>query len=106
MWGVLSAFISALLATACCLPALLFLLFGLSFGFLSFLESLSAFRIPLTLLSLFILYLSYRVHRQKTLTCNLQKRRYFFVVYTVILGGILMILLFPELAGLFLEESE
>lgn len=102
MWGVLSAFISAFLATACCLPALLFLLFG----FLSFLESLSAFRIPLTLLSLFILYLSYRAHRQKNLTCNPQKRRYFFWAYTLILGGILMILLFPELAGLFLEESE
>lgn len=106
MWGVLSVFISAFLATACCLPALLFLLFGFSFGFLSFLESLSAFRIPLTLLSLFILYLSYRAHRQKNLTCNLQKRRYFFWAYTLILGGILMILLFPELAGLFLEESE
>ena len=106
MWGVLSAFISALLATACCLPALLFLLFGFSFGFLSFLESLSAFRIPLTLLSLCILYLSYRAHRQKNFTCNPQKRQYFFWVYTLILGGIVMILVFPELAGLFLEGSE
>ena len=106
MWGVLSAFISALLATACCLPPLLFLLFGLSFGFLTFLESLTPFRIPLTLLSLFILYFSYQVHRQKNLTCNLQKRRYFLVLYTCILGGILMVLLFPEVAGLFLEESE
>lgn len=106
MWGVFSAFVSAFLATACCLPALLFLFFGVSFGFLSFLESLSPFRIPLTLLSLVIVYLSYRAHRQKNLTCHVQKRRYFFVVYTVILGGILMVLLFPELAGLFLEESE
>jgi mercuric ion transport protein len=106
MWGVVSAFISALLATACCLPALLFLVFGLSFGFLSFLESLSPFRVPLTLLSLLILYLSYRVHRQKTLTCNPQKRRYFLAVYTFILGSIVMILVFPELAGWFLEEGE
>lgn len=106
MWGVLSAFISALLATACCLPALLFLLFGLSFGFLSFLESLTPFRVPLTLLSLLILYLSYRAHRQKNNTCNPQKRRYFLMLYTVILGVIMMILLFPELSGLFLKESE
>ncbi len=106
MWGVVSAFVSAFLATACCLPALLFLVFGLSFGFLSFLESLTPFRIPLTLLSLGILYLSYRSHRQKSLTCNVQKRHRFFLLYTAILGSILMILLFPECAGFFLEEGE
>ena len=106
MWGVFSAFISALLATACCLPALLFLLFGLSFGFLSFLESLSSFRIPLTLLSLFILFLSYRVHRQKNLTCKMQKRNAYVWLYALILGSIMFILLFPELATLFFEEGE
>lgn len=106
MRGVIGAFVSAFLATACCLPPLLFLLFGVSFGFLSFLESLSAFRVPLTLVSLLILYLSYRAHRQKNLTCNVEKRRYFLVLYTVILGSMMMILLSPELATLLFEVLE
>lgn len=104
--GLLGAFLSALLATSCCMPALLFLLFGVSFGFLSFLEYLSPFRIPLSLLSLAILYLSWRSQRCSVFTCKLQKRNLYVWIYGLVLGAIVFILLYPEMAVFFFEESE
>lgn len=105
MWGVLSAFISALLATACCLPALLFLLFGVSFGFLSFLENLTFLRLPLTILSLFLLFIAYKAH-QKRFTCNFRKRTFYMWIYLGVLGSIVLILLLPEIGSMLFEENE
>lgn len=104
--GVLTALCTAILATTCCLPPLLFLLFGISFGFLSFAEFLTPFRIPLSLFSLFILWLSWRTYRHQRFTCNLQKRKRYLWFYGIVLGAILVILLYPEGALLFLEGDE
>ncbi|MDD2384260.1 MAG: mercuric transporter MerT family protein [Sulfurospirillaceae bacterium] len=102
--GIIGALVSAFLATACCLPPLLFLLFGISFGFLGFLETLTPFRIPLSLLSLGILYLSYRAYSQECLTCRLEKRKKNRIIYGIVLGIIVMMLLYPEVANLLFEE--
>jgi len=104
--GVLTALFSALAATACCLPPLLFLLFGISFGALSFLETLTPFRIPLSLLSLLILWLSWRSYAHHTFTCNPQKRRRYLWFYSIILGIVLVILLYPEWANLLIGTTE
>lgn len=104
--GVLTALLSALAATACCLPPLLFLLFGISFGMLSFLEALTPFRIPLSLLSLFVLWLSWRSYAHHTFACDLQKKKRIVWFYSTILGIILVILLYPEMANLFIEDVE
>ena len=104
--GVLTALLSALAATACCLPPLLFLLFGISFGFLSFLEVLTPFRIPLSLLSLLVLWLSWRNYAYHTFTCNSQKRKRYIWFYSLILGLILLILLYPEWANLLIGNDE
>lgn len=101
--GVFGAVVSAFLATACCLPPLLFLLFGISFGFLSFLEVLIPWRLPLSLLSLFILYLSWRAYRQKCSTCKLSKQKNYLGFYIALLVVIIVILGYPEIATLFLE---
>jgi len=104
--GVLTALLSALGATACCLPPLLFLLFGVSFGFLSFLEVLTPFRIPLSLLSLFVLWLSWRNYTHHSVTCNLQKRKRYVWFYSIILGVVLIILLYPEWGNFLLGNDE
>lgn len=106
MLSILTALFTAVLATTCCLPPLLFLLFGVSFGFLSFAESLSPFRIPLSLFSLFILWLSWRNYRAKEFTCKFSKRKVYTWSYAIILGVILVILLYPEFAQFFLEGNE
>lgn len=104
--SILTALFTAVLATTCCLPPLLFLLFGVSFGFLSFAESLSPFRIPLSLFSLFILWLSWRNYRAKAFTCNLAKRKSYLWFYAMALSLILLVLLYPEFAQFFLEGEE
>lgn len=106
MKGMLGALIASLLATACCLPPLLFLLFGVSFGFLGFLESLSPLRIPFSLFSLTLLYVSWRAYSQKCLTCKIQKNKRYLWGYSIFLVVIVVILLYPEWAILFLEGEE
>ena len=44
LWFLAAAVFSSLAATLCCLPALLFLIFGASFSFLSWADALSDFR--------------------------------------------------------------
>ncbi len=104
MKGIIGALISALFATACCAPALLFLLFGVSFGFLSFLDALSPFRIPLSFLSLAILAYSYKAYRTTTCACSLEKSKSMGWLYAVVLGVIVLLLVYPEMAALFFEE--
>ncbi|MBV5277705.1 MAG: hypothetical protein J0647_01420 [Campylobacteraceae bacterium] len=106
MWGMFSALVSAFLATACCLPPLLFLVFGVSFGFLSFLEFLTPLRLPLSLFSLVILYFSWRAYTQKCFTCKVQKRTRYLWFYSIVLMSIVVILVYPEMASLFLEGDE
>ncbi len=105
-FGVLTALFSALLATTCCLPPLLFLLFGVSFGMLGFLEHLAPFRLPLSFLSLFILYLSWRAYAKGNAQCSMQTRKRYVLGYGVVFMLIVVILLYPECATLFLEGHE
>lgn len=106
MRGIFGALLSAFLATACCLPPLLFLVFGASFGFLSFLEVLTPFRIPLSLLSLGLLYVSWRAYTQKCFTCKIEKRTRYIWIYSIILTLMVAILLYPEWVIFFLEREE
>ena len=104
--GVVTALFSAVAATACCLPPLLFLLFGISFGSLSFLESLTPFRIPLSLFSLLILWLSWRSYSHHSFGCSIQKRKRYLALYAIIFGIILVTLLYPEVANFFIGNDE
>ena len=106
MRGIFGALVASLFATACCLPPLLFLVFGVSFGFLSFLEVLTPFRIPLSLFSVLILYVSWRAYTQKCFTCKVQKRTRNVWLYGIFLTLIVVILLYPEWVMLFLECEE
>lgn len=99
-----TAVFTAVLSTSCCLPAFLFLFFGISVGSLSFLQELEFLRIPLALLSLVLLVL-YFVKRKKMISCECEKK---VDIKTYILGVsfpliIGMLLFYPEFSVYFVE---
>lgn len=97
---LLGAFAGAVGATFCCLPALLFLLFGSSFGLLVLLAPLEAFRPLLTVLALlsFAFFVWARFFRK---SCALNKRFNARSLIFVILAflGLLLLLFYPEILG-------
>ncbi|NLA51107.1 MAG: hypothetical protein GX860_03120, partial [Alcaligenaceae bacterium] len=72
MVWLVGAFGSALVATFCCLPALLFLLFGSSFGLLAILGPLEKYRVVLSVLALlcFVIFIWARFYRA---SCELNR---------------------------------
>lgn len=55
---IIGAVITALLSTLCCLPAFLFIFFGVSSGVLSFFTTLEYTRVPLAILSIIFFIIS------------------------------------------------
>ncbi|MDO5666471.1 MAG: hypothetical protein Q4G44_01460 [Alcaligenaceae bacterium] len=99
---LLGAFSSAVAATLCCLPALLFLLFGSSFGLLSLVGPLEKFRILLSVLALlcFAAFIWAHFFRQRCgLNRGLRGRRLALVV--LVFFGLILLLFYPELLGAF-----
>jgi len=100
----LTAVLTAVLSTSCCLPAFLFLFFGISVGSLSFLQELEFLRIPLALISIVLLCL-YFMKRKQMLACECQKK---VDIKTYILGVSLpliigVLLFYPEFSVYFVE---
>jgi len=99
-----TAIFTAVLSTSCCLPAFLFLFFGVSVGSLSFLQELNFLRIPLSVLSIvFLIY--YFVKKRKAITCECTKtvdiKKYILgILFPLIIA---LILFYPEFAVYFVE---
>ena len=99
-----TAIFTAVLSTSCCLPAFLFLFFGVSVGSLSFLQELNFLRIPLSILSIvFLIY--YFVKSRKAISCECTKS---VSIWKYVLGIlfpliIALILFYPEFAVYFVE---
>lgn len=92
------AYIFGVLATLCCLPALVFLLFGFSFGFLGA-ELLSPYRVPLSIVAVgfFVAYVWYFQKSCKKGACkNGAKSVIFQILCAVVL---VFILFYPEILG-------
>ena len=90
------------MATLCCLPALLFLLFGVSFSALSFVENLAKFRWIFSLISIiFYLFSIYFVlFHKKTCVVGAVRKKWYFIY--ILIGFILFLLLaYPEILGEF-----
>lgn len=101
LW-LLGAFISAVGATFCCLPALLFLLFGSSFGLVAVFTSLEALRPILSGLALlsFAVYVWARFFRKQcALRHRLTLRSLCFIVLLFL--GLMLLLFYPEILGLW-----
>ncbi len=70
---IAGAFFSAILASSCCLAPLLFLIFGVSMGSLSFLQFFAPFKVYFIILSvLVVLYLWYDYFKikKKSTSCS------------------------------------
>jgi len=97
---VIGTVITSFLSTLCCLPALLFLCFGISSGALSFFTTLEYTRIPLFILTILFVILSIYNFRKK-ISCNCSKKekifQYIFFIF------ILFLLFYPEFIALFME---
>ena len=93
------AYLFSVLATLCCLPALMFLLFGFSFGILGA-DLLSAYRVPLSVVAVgfFVGYL-WNFQKCKKGICENKTKARIFQIFTGIL--LVFILFYPEIIGWF-----
>ena len=105
-WLALASVASALAATLCCLPALLFLLFGASFSLLSSeaIESLTELRPYFTALAAICFAASTFYFFKKPKSCDLANRRKKWIFIYVFLAVFVIILLsYPEVLGKIYE---
>ena len=73
---VIGAVITALLSTLCCMPAFLFIFFGVSSGVLTYFTSLDYLRVPMTILT--IAFLIFGIKRlKKKISCECSKKDIF-----------------------------
>lgn len=102
IYWLFGAFGSAVVATFCCLPALLFLLFGSSFGLLAILGPLEKYRLVFSLLAFlcFAFFVRARFFRKSCgLRQGLRGRSLVWVVIAFV--GLLLLLFYPEIVGVF-----
>lgn len=100
LWLIFAAIFSAIAATLCCLPALLFLIFGASFSIFSGIEAFAAYRALLSILAVVCFVSSLVFFLRRPRSCPLgASRKKWFAIY-VLLGFLLALLLFyPEILG-------
>ncbi|WP_418186467.1 hypothetical protein [Aliarcobacter lanthieri] len=101
---IVGAVFTALLSTLCCLPAFIFLFFGITSGVLSFFATLEVTRVPLVILTLFFLFFAFKNFRRK-ISCEYSKKEKLKSYLLLILFFILIIslLFYPEILPLFME---
>jgi len=103
-FSLIGAVITALLSTLCCLPALLFLFFGISSGILGFFRTLEYTRIPLLILTiLFFILAIYNFRKKISCSYNKKDRIFQYIFFTIFCLSILFLLFYPELIALFME---
>jgi mercuric ion transport protein len=101
---IIGAVITALLSTLCCLPAFLFIFFGISSGVLTYFTSLEYIRVPFAILT--VVFFIYGIKRFKNkVLCNCtikQKAKSYLLIVTVSIF-LLFLLLYPELIPYFMD---
>lgn len=96
----IASLISAFAATLCCLPALIFLVFGSTFTLFGFAEQLSQFRWILSLLALVCFGLSAFYFFKKDKSCSLKKTgKKWLLVYIFLAIFVFILLSYPEVLG-------
>ncbi len=102
--AILSAVFTALLSTLCCLPAFLFIFFGISGGILTYFTTLEYIRIPMAVLTV-ILFIYGIKKLNKKIKCECTRgeklKNYSFIILSFLL--VLFILLYPEIIPMFME---
>ena len=101
IFGAVSA---ALLSTLCCLPAFLFIFFGISSGILTYFTSLGYLRIPMAILTVLLFILAIR-QSNKNISCQKDRKRK-IIQYTFSIGLfflLIFLLFYPEIIPYFMD---
>lgn len=99
---IVSAVITAVLSTLCCLPAFLFLFFGISVGSLSFLSELGYLRIPFGILTILLLFLAYK--KSKTnISCACENKGKIIMITSLFVILFFLLLFYPEFLVYFVD---
>lgn len=102
---ILGAVFTALLSTACCLPAFLFLFFGVSSGTLGFLTQMEFLRVPMAVLTILFFALGVYKFRQKVqCSCEARVSNSAFIKAFFITLLLCFTLFYPEIIPLFMES--
>lgn len=102
--AIIGAVFTALFSTLCCLPAFLFLFFGITSGFLVYLTSLEFIRVPLAILSILFMFLAF-LYLKKNSSCK-HSRKMALTKYIMLFSlfcFILLVLFYPEILPLIME---
>jgi len=101
---MISAVFTALLSTLCCLPAFLFLFFGVSSGVLTYFTTLEYSRIPLSILTIFFFIFAFKNIKQK-ISCKCSKKEILkqYVLFLMFFILIIFLLFYPELIPFFMD---
>ena len=101
---IIGAVFTALLSTLCCLPAFLFIFFGVSSGVLTYFTSLDYLRIPMTILTIVFLFFGIKRLRKK-ISCECSKKEIITQcsLFILFFSLIFFLLFYPELIPLFMD---
>ncbi len=101
---IIGAVLTALLSTLCCLPAFLFLFFGISSGVLTYFTELGFLRIPMVIITFALLFLGIKRFKKKiSCKCTKKQRAVQIIFATLFFSLIFFLLLYPELIPLFMD---
>lgn len=100
VWLILTSITSAVAATLCCLPALLFLLFGTSFSALSVFEPLGEYRTYFSVFAVccFGLSLFFTFFKRDSCAVGACKKRW-YLIYVLVAILLVFLLAYPEILG-------
>lgn len=103
-FAIIGAVFTALLSTLCCLPAFLFLFFGVSSGVLTYFTTLEYTRVPLAVLTIgFFLFAFFNFRKKISCKCTkkeLFKQYVFFAIFFILISALLF---YPELIPYFMD---
>ncbi len=101
---IIGAVITALLSTLCCLPAFLFLFFGVSSGALSYFTNLEYTRVPLIILTMgFFIFAFININKKISCKCSKKETYKQYFLFTLFFLTLMGLLFYPEFLPLFLD---
>ena len=101
---IIGAVFTALLSTLCCLPAFIFIFFGVSSGVLTYFTSLDFLRIPMAGLTVILFILGIKsLNKKISCECSTKDRVKQYFILSVVFLFIVFLLLYPELIPYFMD---
>lgn len=101
---VVASFFSAFLATLCCLPAFLFIFFGISSTWFAYMTSLEFLRIPMSLVSLgFFIFGILSLRKKQSCTLDKKQKVRSIILLSILFLSLAFLLFYPEIIPFFME---